>query len=1396
VKGFLFSKTLKFFTLAGLVFLFLFTACENPFIKQLLEPKTVTFNSNGGSSVPSQKLLKDETVKKPADPKRAGYIFDGWFVDNKTFLDKWDFNIAPTEDMTLHAKWTEPYDLTFNVGNAIEWNEAALAIIERGKGKYLINIIDNFSRDSNNDYTFGAAENINVTIKGNYTISLSGTGSLLKIGENQTVTMSDVTLEGNMGNDTSLVDIDGGAFTMSGSAKVTGNYSTYGGGVYIDGGAFTMSGNAKVMGNKSEYGGGVHLNLGAFTMSGSAEVTDNSAPYGGGVYVGDTFTMTGGTVSGNTANGDGGGVWVNGGEFTMSGSAKVTGNTATSNGGGVYTGDGTFTMNGGTVSDNNAGWAGGGVFVNSGSGTFNMKGGTVSGNTADGGSGVYVDGGTLKMEGGVVSDNNAVNNGGGVFITNGSTFTMNGSAKLTDNTAGGDGGGVYLDDGTFTMSGNAKISNNETTYGSGGGVYVGSGAFAMQGGAVSNNTATSNGGGVYTGDGTFNMEGGSVTGNTAVDGGGVCVASGVFTVGGSAVISGNTKTGSANNVYLAYGNYITLGGVNNNVPPPTTDMRIYVQTAAPNNGVIVDTGADQSHVKYFLPDEANKMVVLQGDKLVIVEATAENDFYAQVAAYSQATSNVTINVEKNLTLPTNVIVPAPQSANATLTIKSATSAILTLTRGTEDSTASNGLFMVSNNAKLIFENIVIDGNKGTHVGNAAPLVRVDGGELTLRSGAVLRNNRANQGGGVFVNGGTFTMSGNAAVSGNTASYGGGVYIINYGTFTMTNGEVSGNTAIDNGGGVLVSNSGSTFTMRGNAKVMSENTAVNGGGVYIFNGEFTMEGNAEVSGNTANSGGGVCVSGTFTVGGSAVISGNTNTSGSNPNNVYLISGKTITLGNGSPATGNVPTPASNMKIWVQAASAHDGVIVNDRASITTVGYFESDDTGKEVMLSDNKLVLSDFYAKVAAYGTEAGDKTITVPYNLTLLRNVEVPTPSATNVTLTITSSVPGYTLTRGFQDTAVASGLFMVSSGAKLIFENIVIDGNYKKPDNSINFANNAASLVRVNGGELTLKNGAVLKNNRATNGGGVYTQGILNMEGNASVSGNTATGSGGGVYTVERDFNMEGNASVSGNTAASNGGGVFIYDSSFSMNGNTAVSGNTAVNGGGVYVYGTFTMNGTAKVSGNTATTNGGGVYFESGEFIVGSTAEVSGNKVTGSETLNNVYLPSGKSITLDTGTNAPTNGMSIGVRTATGHSGVIVYNGASDGQETYFHADDSSKEVALDGSSLKLVDRPGSAGITLEVAAIVNNDPSIAEAIPSLSKTGNSTFTVSLSNPGYYDTGSIQWRVAGAGATDAAGTGNSFTLRANAVEYGTTGGHTLELTVKKDGYQYMVNIPFTIVN
>ena len=68
---------------------------------------TVTFDSQGGSSVSSSQVTGGSKVTKPATPSRSGYTFGGWYKDSGC-TNAWNFDIdTVTGDMTLYAKWTK-----------------------------------------------------------------------------------------------------------------------------------------------------------------------------------------------------------------------------------------------------------------------------------------------------------------------------------------------------------------------------------------------------------------------------------------------------------------------------------------------------------------------------------------------------------------------------------------------------------------------------------------------------------------------------------------------------------------------------------------------------------------------------------------------------------------------------------------------------------------------------------------------------------------------------------------------------------------------------------------------------------------------------------------------------------------------------------------------------------------------------------------------------------------------------------------------------------------------------------------------------------------------------------------------------------------------------------------
>ncbi len=175
-----------------------------------------------------------------------------------------------------------------------------------------------------------------------------------------------------------------GSFTLN-SGVICDNKSTgTGGGVY-NSGSFTMDDGTICYNTAGLNGSGVY-NAGTFTMD-DGTICDNEAiRNGGGVYNDGTLTMNGGTVCDNTATENGGGVYDKR-TFVMN-NGRICNNTSKGadtdqGGGGVYIAYATyadFSMTGGSIFGNTASGDGGGVFANK---TFTMTGGSISANHSE-----------------------------------------------------------------------------------------------------------------------------------------------------------------------------------------------------------------------------------------------------------------------------------------------------------------------------------------------------------------------------------------------------------------------------------------------------------------------------------------------------------------------------------------------------------------------------------------------------------------------------------------------------------------------------------------------------------------------------------------------------------------------------------------------------------------------------------------------------------------------------------------------------------------------------------------------------------------------------------------------------------------------------------------------------
>lgn len=218
--------------------------------------------------------------------------------------------------------------------------------------------------------------------------------------------------------------------------------------------------------------------IGTGVIQGSGTVTGN----GGAIWMSSSdsnnaLTLTGGTIRGFTAT-DGGGVYVDGGSFEMSG-GTISACNATNAGGGVHVSSGSFDMSDGSI-ENCTAHEGAGVKVYASSGetaSFSMKGsGEIKNCNTDGvsifarGNGISkftMDGGTIEDNGGYgvrVDAGSAEMRGGSVTRSERYDIYIGSSATLTVNNT--QVGGTVLNMGKITGKGSAKFTGTVENSGS------------------------------------------------------------------------------------------------------------------------------------------------------------------------------------------------------------------------------------------------------------------------------------------------------------------------------------------------------------------------------------------------------------------------------------------------------------------------------------------------------------------------------------------------------------------------------------------------------------------------------------------------------------------------------------------------------------------------------------------------------------------------------------------------------------------------------------------------------------------------------------------------------------------------------------------------------------------
>jgi hypothetical protein len=333
--------------------------------------------------------------------------------------------------------------------------------------------------------------------------------------------------------------------------------------------------------------------------------------------------------------------------------------------------------------------------------------------------------------------------------------------------------------------------------------------------------------------------------------------------------------------------------------------------------------------------------------------------------------------------------------------------------------------------------------------------------------------------------------------------------------------------------------------------------------------------------------------------------------------------------------------------------------------------------------------------------------------------------------LTITAFEGTRTISRGQNDaTTFKFAMFEVRDTGDLTLggfagKTLILDGG------SNDGVTVADALINVNSARLTIRDGAILRNNHrgSGSGGGIH---ILADDGNAeltieggAISGNAASSDGGGVCAqgigsgkIAR-MTMTG-GTISGNKTTADGGGVYVHaeggSAELTMTGGT-ISGNKAgggAGGGGVYVIGgssgniaTLIMEG-GVISGNMADYSGGGVHVTSGGGG-GSRAEMTmkGGFISGNGA---VFFGGGVYVHGNSGSAkmAMTGGVISGNNAVNGGGGVHVLSGTSNGTEL------AMKGGVISGNTASGSDSYGG-GVYVQGDAVFKKEPESPATITS---------------------------------------------------------------------------------
>ncbi len=742
------------------------------------------------------------------------------------------------------------------------------------------------------------------------TNSIGKTGAALCFVSSKSVTIKDSAVTDTAGSGSGVIYIAGGNATLE-NATVSGNNSYNGGAMYVSGSTNVTIDASSFTNNKATNFGGVidNRSTGAINIT-NTTISENNAKTGGAIYTTKgTVTITGSTLSKNTAT-NGGAIYSDGGTVTLGEGTIVDENTASSNGGAAsLINNATLNVLGATMSNNTAsnGGAvyatgstiktgddalidsntatnsGGAVYMNkytvSGQDTVVESGAeivdaTFNNNTAKSGGAICIVDTTVSAIGATTFTNNVATSNGGAVYLSGSTVMSFVDNTFTDNSANSNGGAVDIVASTINASGDNEFIEN-IAVGHGGAIYITyskdendayiSGVLNMTDGYFENNTAmgggaisirtqcvatlegtefTNNsvagcnqnkdgedapdgdgegGGAIYVGYGTLNLNNVIATENNAEVFGGV-----VDSISSTINVSGGTYSN----------NYAANGGVFYN----KTNTKLYIQGAeftanksTFDNSSTWDSKIGGGVINMFSGELSIKSSIFDAN---------ETDYYGGTIL----TDGTKVTIEENSEFKNSV-----GKTGAALGIKNASTFTFKDSKVTDTVGSGNGvIYIAGGNATLT--NATASGNKSANGG----VMYISGGaNVNVEDSTFAKNTATSNGGAIDHRASKALTITNTTISENTAKNGGFVYSVGAGLITVSGCIIKDNTATSKGGAVFATrednaaHSGKITVL--DATLLQNNSAPNGGAVYLDKGATFTVADSEFDGNDATNG---------------------------------------------------------------------------------------------------------------------------------------------------------------------------------------------------------------------------------------------------------------------------------------------------------------------------------------------------------------------------------------------------------------------------------------------------------------------------------------------------------------------------------------------------------------